>query len=252
MTRHTHAPGGFDFLSGIAAFSSGVIAHDEKEIVRVILPDIVPWAEGFDRIEKHLESENVVPASLCAIELRCPKPYSSDGFDTFNERYVERLISIGVFAEGELNPVGRTNVAPVEHAPDHQGMLAFSYTRPITVEGRRSFVIAGGGEVRGGAINSGSIVRFGEVSSSALVEKADFVMDVMEKRLAGFDLSWEHCRTINVYTKHPIEGPVLESLRRRVGESSIHGIHLYNTAPPVIDIEFEMDVKGPAWELTLP
>jgi hypothetical protein len=165
---------------------------------------------------------------------------------------VERLISIGVFAEGELNPVGRTNVAPVEHAPDHQGMLAFSYTRPITVEGRRSFVIAGGGEVRGGAINSGSIVRFGEVSSSALVEKADFVMDVMEKRLAGFDLSWEHCRTINVYTKHPIEGPVLESLRRRVGEASIHGIHLYNTAPPVIDIEFEMDVKGPAWELTLP
>jgi hypothetical protein len=224
MKCHTHPSGGFDFLSGIAAFSSGVMAHEENEIVRAVLPGVIPWAQGFDRIEQHLASEHINPSSLCAIELRCPEPYSSDGFDAFNETYVDRLMSIGVFAKGEPNSVGRTNVAPVEYAPKEQGMLAFTYTRPITVRGRRSFVIAGGGEVRGGAINSDTIVRFGETSPAALTEKAEFVMDVMEKRLAGFGLSWADTRAINVYTKHPIEGPVLQSLRKRIGPSSIQPI----------------------------
>jgi hypothetical protein len=252
MRRVENPSGGYDFLTGISAFSSGVRARDGYEIVRAVFGGVVPWREGFDRVERQLESERVSARALCSVELRCSAPYSSDGFDSFNESYVERLIAMGVFRKREDNPVGRTNVAPLFHAPEEQGMFAFSYTRPATGEGRSSFIIAGGGEVRGGAITSDTIVRFGETSPDAIAEKTQFVLDVMEKRLTGLGLSWEDARMINVYTKHPIDGPVTEAILQRAGRSSVQGIHLFPTAPPVVDIEFEMDVKGPAWDLALP
>jgi len=252
MTRKENKSGAYDFLTGISAFSGGVRAHDGYEIVRATFGEVVPWREGFDRIERQLESEKVVPSSLCSVELRCPRPYSSDGFDTFNAQYVDRLLSIGVFASGADNPVGRTNVAPLDYAPQDQGMFAFSYTRPATIEGRVSFVIAGGGEVRGGTINSDTIVRYGESSPDAIGEKAFFVLDVMEKRMTGLGLTWQDARMINIYTMHPVDGPVTDAILERVGAATVRGIHLFRAAPPVVDIEYEMDIKGPAWDLALP
>ena len=159
---------------------------------------------------------------------------------------------MGVFERGEDNPVGRTNVAPIGEAPDEQAMYAFSYVRRSTTERGISFVIAGGGEVRGGEITPETIVRYGEVTQDAMAEKAGFVLDVMEKRLTALNLSWEDARAVNVYTKHSMEGPVLDQIQRRTGRASIHGIHRFATAPPVEGIEFEMDVKGPTWEVALP
>lgn len=251
MTRKENTQGCYDFLTGIAAFSSGVRTQDGFEIVRAVFERVIPWRDGFDRVEQRLDLDGVAPMSLCSVELRCTKPYSTDGFDVFNDAYVERLQSMGVFTKGEDIPVGRTNVAPVRDAPDEQGMFAFSYVRPATTDRKVSFVIAGGGEVRGGAINPDTIVRYGEVTESAMTEKASFVLDVMEKRLGGLGLTWEDARTVNVYTRHNIEGPVSGAIDKRVGTASIHGVHRYRTAPPVEGIEFEMDVKGPTWELAL-
>lgn len=251
MRTLEHHSGHYDFLTGIPAFSSGIRAHDGFEVVRATFSRPVPWVEGFDRIERHFESESLTASALCSIELRCPKPYSADGFDTFNETYVERLLSMGVFEHGGTNPVGRTNVAPVEHAPSTQSMYAFSYVRPSTQPSGASFVIAGGGEVAGAAINDQTIVRYGDVSEDALVDKATFVLDVMEKRLGGLGLTWSEARAINVYTKHPVDGLVADLITSRVGDAALHGIHRYHTAPPVEHIEFEMDVKGPTWELAL-
>lgn len=244
--------GGYDFLTGISAFSSGVRSREGYEIVRAVFGDVVTWRRGFDRVEKQLEAEGVSARALCSVELRCSKPYSSDGFDSFNEAYVKRLRAIGVLNRDEDNPVGRTNVAPLEHAPTEQSMFAFSYARPVANEGRTSFIISGGGEVRGNAITSDTIVRYGETSPNAIEEKVLFVLDVMGKRLAGLGLSWADARMINVYTKHPIDGLVTEAILKRASSSYVHGVHLFPTLPPVVNIEFEMDVKGPAWVLALP
>lgn len=252
MERRTHDEGCYDYLTGIAAFSSGVRVQDGYEVVRCTFPRVVPWRSGFDTAEATLASNGVAPAALCAVELRCERPYSADGFDAFNETYVERLLSMGVFAKGDDNPVARTNVAPVRQAPDEQGMFAFSFVRPSTVDRGPSFVIAGGGEVRGGAINETTIVRFGETSDDAIGEKATFVMDVMEKRLTGLGLAWADARTVNVYTRHATPVAVQAALADRMGSAVVHGVHYYDTAPPVTDIEFEMDVKSPTWEQALP
>ena len=252
MEKKINERGHYDYVTGIPAFSSGVRAHTGYEIVRAVFERPLPWSQGFDAIERHFERDGGSSTDLCSIELRCPSPYTAGGFDSFNETYVQRLLSMGVFESGEENPVGRTNVAPVQHAPGEQSMYAFSYVRPSTTERAASFVIAGGGEVRGGTIDSETIVSYGDVSEDGMMAKASFVLEVMSKRLECLGLSWSDARTVNVYTKHNIEGRVERLIEARVGETGVHGIHLYRTAPPVEHIEFEMDVKGPTWELALP
>tara|TARA_A100001037_G_C15075237_1_gene601383 strand:- start:185 stop:943 length:759 start_codon:yes stop_codon:yes gene_type:complete len=248
MERIENPNGHYDFLTGISAFSSGVRAHAGFEIVRVVFERPVFWSDGFDIVERALDGNGSPSTSLCSIELRCSEPYSAGGFDDFNETYVERLLSMGVFERGQPNPVGRTNVAPIDRAPDQQSMYAFSYTREATTDRAVSFVIAGGGEVRGGEINDQTIVRYGETTPDAIEEKASFVLMVMEKRLNGLGLEWSHVRDVSVYTKHPIDSGVRTLISEQVGSTSLHGIHLYRTAPPVEHIEFEMDVKGPTWQ----
>ena len=252
MIHIENPSGGYDFLTGISAYSSGVRSREGYEIIRAVFGDVVPWRQGFDRVEKQLADEGVSMRALCSVELRCSKPYSSDGFDAFNEAYVERLRAMGVLNRDEDNSVGRTNVAPLKHAPSEQSIFAFSYTRPVANEGQTSFIISGGGEVRGSAITSDTIVRYGETSADAIEEKVLFVLDVMEKRLTGLGLSWSDARMINVYTKHPVDGLVTEAILKCAGSSGLHGLHLFPTVPPVVNIEFEMDVKGPAWVLALP
>ncbi len=251
MQRKECEAGHYDFLPGIPAFSCGVRAHEGFEIVRAVFANLVPWQEGCDLLGRHLASAGLEPPALCSVELRCSRPYSARGFDAFNETYIGRLLSMGVFRKDEINPVGRTNVSPVAHAPDEQSMYAFSYTRPATADAKPSFVIAGGGEVRGGSIDPDAIVRYGDVSEAGVLEKAAFMLDVMEKRLEGLALTWDDVRTVNVYTKHEFDESVSKLVDKRVGIGSLHGIHRYRTAPPVEHIEFEMDVKGPVWELAL-
>ena len=113
MQRLTHHAGHYDYLTGIVAFSSGVRSHPRFEIVRVLFGELVPWSQGFDRAEEHFESERLDATALCSVELRCAKPYTYEGFDTFNETYVNKLLSLGVFQKGQPTPVGRTNVAPI-------------------------------------------------------------------------------------------------------------------------------------------
>ena len=46
--------GGYRFLPGIPAFSSGVVAQPGWEIVHATLTAPVPWREGFARIDRQL------------------------------------------------------------------------------------------------------------------------------------------------------------------------------------------------------
>ena len=251
MERRTHKDGCYDFLTGIPAFSSGVCAHEGFEIVRAVFEQPLPWKAGFDRVERELDAQSISHASLCSVELRCPEPYSADGFDAFNAFYVERLVAMGVFESGSDNPVGRTNVAPIGFPVAEQCVYAFSYVRPATTDRAISFVIAGGGEVRGAKIGPDTIVSYSDVSGAGMTRKATFVLDVMEKRLTGLDLSWGDVRQINVYTKHPVDGVVSGLVKDRVGSAFVHGVHRFHSAPPVEAIEFEMDVKGATWEVAL-
>ena len=79
------------------------------------------------------------------IELRSPRPFSFGGFDEFNGAYRQLLESWGLLVDG-VNPIARTNVAPVVGPPAEPSLFGFSYTVPSAASGPPTFVVAGSGD----------------------------------------------------------------------------------------------------------
>ena len=141
--------GHYHFLKGIDPYSCGVIADPGWEIVHVTLEQALPWREGFDRVEAHLQEVGRDRQALCGMELRSPAPFTMAGFIAFNRDYCRVLKAWDLYV-GELNPVARTNVAPLFDPPGEPVLHAFSYTVPALVDTSRTLVIAGAGELREG------------------------------------------------------------------------------------------------------
>jgi hypothetical protein len=241
--------GGYRFLPGIAAFSSGVVAQPGWEIVHARLAAPVPWRDGFARIDRHLREAGRPRTALCGIMLRSPAPFTFDGFDDFNRGYRTLLGDWGILVDGD-NPIPRTNVAPVVGTPSEPLLYAFDYTVAGATPAA-TFVVAGAGELRERASGADGIVRRGETSPEAMREKARFVLTVMQDRLRALGGSWDRVTTIDVYTAHPIHGIVEDEILRAAGPAAVHGVHWYPSRPPIQGLEFEMDMRGVARELTL-
>lgn len=234
--------GGYRFLPGIAPYSSGVVAMPEYEIVHACLQTPLPWHGGLNAARQYLEGKTLTCRNLCAVELRCPEPYTMEGFIDFNTQYRRLLLDWNMMVDG-LNPVARTNVAP-EFDPPHEAMLfAFSYTRPSNVS-RPTFVVAGGGELPDGELAERRILRVGETSPDALMEKAECVAEIMNSRLQGLGGSSKLLTVLDVYTVHALR-PLLENvLVTRLPAIASRGAHWFYSRPPIVDIEFEMDMRG--------
>lgn len=239
--------GNFRFLRGIAPYSSGAVAMSGFEVVHVTLVPAPPYRQGFQAIDRHLKGQNRPPQALCGIELRSPKPFTFPGFIEFNLGYVEQLKQRGILA-GDLNPVARTNVAPEVGPPGEVLLYGFSYTAPARTT-RPTFVVAGAGELTGERLDARDIVRRGDVSPDGLRAKAAQVLDLMEQRLRGLGVGWEHVTVIEVYTVHDIFPLVQKLLLPRAGAAGIHGLRWHFARPPIEEIEFEMDVRGAVREL---
>ncbi len=235
--------GHYHFLKGIDPYSSGVIADPGFEIVHVILRDQPPWRLGFERVEAHLAAQGLGRSALCGVQLRCPRPYSIEGFIRFNDEYRRLLGEWELLLDG-LNPVARTNVAPSLEPPREPCMFAFSYSAPAAAGLAPSLVVAGAGELRGSALEASAIVRRGDTSEEGMRDKAVCVMEIMEQRLQGLGAGWEQVDQVNVYTVHPLDGFLEEVLLERMGPARQLGIHWHHTRPPVEEIEFEMDLRG--------
>ena len=242
--------GHYHFLKGIDPYSRGVIADPGFEIVRATLKEPLPWLKGFDRAAEHLETENRDPSALCGIELRCPSPYSLEGFIAFNESYCKILKQWDLYV-GEYNPVARTNVAPLYSPPEDPILHAFSYTIPFDGKTDLTLVIAGAGELRDGVLDQAGIIRCGDTDGGAMREKAAYVMKVMEERMVALGGRWDMLNAVNVYTIHPLDGLIEDVVLNRLGPARRHGVRWHHTRPPVVDIEFEMDMHGVRRELLI-
>jgi len=95
MLRDVSA-GGYRYIPGIRAFSSGVVATSGWEIVHATLAAPVPWRDGFARIDRHLREAGRPRAALCGIELRSPAPFSFSGFDADGDVSMSGLTPIAV------------------------------------------------------------------------------------------------------------------------------------------------------------
>ena len=238
----------YRFLPGIPAFSSGVVATAGWEIVHATLRVPVPWRDGFAQIERHLRAQGRPRTALCGIELRSPAPFTFEGFDTFNQGYRALLADWQILVDGE-NPIPRTNVAPVIGAPAEPSLYGFAYTIPGATP-MQTFVVAGAGEMRDRTRGPQGIVRLGDTSPEAMREKARFVMGVMQDRLRALG-EWSRVTAIDVYTALPIDGALLDEILRPAGAAAIHGIRWFPSRPPIQGLEFEVDMRGVARELSI-
>ncbi|MEJ7609380.1 MAG: hypothetical protein WKF37_24675 [Bryobacteraceae bacterium] len=241
--------GSYSFLRGIAPYSAGVVADEGYEIVHARFQRLAPFADGCERVRKHLEQVSRPAQALCGMELRSPKPFTFQGFDEFNQGYIEALTKWGLIVD-TVNPVARTNVAPEIGAPAAPSLYGFSYTVPSRTK-KTTFVVAGAGELPEGSLEPKDLVRAGETSADALGEKIRFVMGLMSGRLRGLGTDWEQVATANVYTVHPICAMLPEQIVRPMSASAIHGVTWYYSRPPIVSIEYEMDVRGCEQELML-
>jgi hypothetical protein len=242
--------GNYRFLTGIAPYSCGVVAMPGFEIVHATLQRPPTYELGFELIERHLEASGRPRQALCGIELRLPAPVSFEGFAAFNHEYQEILSQWGLMVEGR-NPIARTNIAPVVRPPEQPSLYAFSYTVPSEADSP-SFVVAGAGDLDDQTnLSTAAIVRPNETSEEALREKARTVMDVMQSRLDGLNVGWSTVTAMDVYTTHPVQPFLLDTMLGPAGDAAVHGIRWHFGHPPIKGLAFEMDVRGVRQEVRI-
>jgi hypothetical protein len=231
---------GYAFMPGVSQYSCGIGALAGFAIERVRFSRVVPMKQGFERIAEIIKAAGRPLTAFGACELRSPAPFTEDGFRAFNEIYTKTLIEWGVM-KGGVNPVARSNVCPKLDPPPEPGFHAFSFTTTAP-NAPASFVISGSGEsVEGKANYRDYTVRLGDTSPEAMLEKAKWVLDEMERRMSAFSADWRQATAVQLYTIRDVF-PFLESeLGRRGALRS--GLTWHFNRPPVVDLEYEMDCR---------
>lgn len=233
--------GGYWFLKGIGPYSAGVVAAKGFEIAHVRFLRPVALAAGFEAVAQHLSAAGRPKQALCGMELRSPRPFSFQGFNDFNAGYIAVLKKWDVLVDA-VNPVARTNIAPEIGAPSEPSLYAFSYT-VSTADTARTFVVAGAGELPEGSLDPHDVVRRGETTPQAIAGKANFVLGLMQGRVSDLGVMWADVTSVNVYTVHDLR-PLLTTVLTRLGPGSIHGVTWHFSRPPIVSVEFEMDLRG--------
>jgi len=241
-------PGDYKFIvSPGGPFSSGVTPMPGFALRRVRFARPVPMADGFAFIKMHLEREGRPVSALAACELRSPAAMTGEQFQAFNSEYLKTLHAWGCKA-GDINPLARSNLAPITEVPREAMFFAFTYTVP-EANASGDFLISGKPEIRDGAPPAARIVGGRDVSLKGLEAKARFVMDAMRERVAALGCDWNNVTAAQIYTVHDIR-PLLEPVFAHDGISQI-GLAWYPAWPPVIGMEFEVDVRCVRTELVI-
>lgn len=247
---HDFDPGSYRFLGGGFPYSAGAIAQPGFAIRRVRLASPLPVMTGFQAIRQHLAAAGRPLQALCAAELRSPQPFTMAGFQGFNRAYVDVLAQWGLVRDG-LNPVARSNVCPLFDAPTEPCFFAFSYTVPQTaaaaVPAPSDFVVAGSGEWPEDQPFPAGIVARGDLSAAGLAAKAAYVLATMRARTQGLGGDWSGLTAAQVYTVHDIHA-LMATHFAPAGLTAL-GLTWHVCAPPILELDFEMDVRRVSTEL---
>ena len=105
-------------------------------------------------------------------------------------------------------------------------------------------MVAGAGELPEGSLDPHDVIRMGETSREAIAAKARFVLGLMDGRLRGLGSGWNNVTVTNIYTVHDVNAVLAAEILPRIGAAGQHGVTWHYTRPPIISIEYEMDLRG--------
>ena len=243
MQLKRNPAGNYNYLTGIAPYSSGAVADMGYEVRHAQIFGQKPIDEALKTVASFLSNEGRPMQALCAIELRIPEPLSFSGFANFNVQY-RNLIEQYDLLLGTDNPIARTNIAPAVGELSHPSMYAFSYTveSEVTVP---TFVVAGAGDLRDQSeLAPEGIILPGRTDQAAMRSKAATVMSIMQERLMGLGVSWTDVTDINVYTAQSLANYLVDSILDPATPAGRYGIRWHYSHPPIQGLAFEMNVRG--------
>ena len=76
-------------------------------------------------------------------------------------------------------------------------------------------------------------------------------MGLMYARLRGLGVDWLSVTATEVYTIHNICPLIEQEILQPMGAAAAHGITWHYARPPIVSIEYEMDLRGVRRELIL-
>jgi hypothetical protein len=241
--------GGYIYSPGLRFASNGVVAMPGNTIERAALPTPAPFERGCAAVERHLAEIGRPIDALCGLELRLPATLPLEEFVAFNDRYLAQLEGWNLVRDG-ISPLTRTNVSPSAGAPSEPTLIAFSYTVPG--EGPEPcFVISGIAEMEVAAKYPEGIVRRGEHSAEAMAEKAACVVRVVNGHIRDLGAEWTAAAAVHLYSAHPIAFDLSRRTLPELGVAPAHGIIWHDAAPPVVDLELEVDVRRYGGEVAI-
>jgi enamine deaminase RidA (YjgF/YER057c/UK114 family) len=244
MAKLTPRPeGNFSYLPGSGTYCRGAVADKGFTLVHATFRAPLPIAQGFKAIAAHLESVGRPTQAFCGAELRIAEPFNAEGFAAFNKTYIALLDKYGL-RNGEQATGTRTNVAIAgDIAPKSPSIFAFTYTTPgARSGGRKSFIGSGLGEVN---------TAPGKSSPKAMAAKAANVMGALDEQLASLGAKWSDVSQTSMYTVRTVDSYVNEVVLAGMGPAARNGLHWFVAAPPILDLEFEVDIRGVSQELFL-
>ena len=237
--------GNYRFIPAVFQYSGGVAANPGYEIERVRFDKWLPLAEGFAQIAKYIRAAGRPLTSFCACELRSPAAFTDEGFRNFNLHYVKTLAEWGVY-DGKTNPVARSNVCPQVEPPAEPSLHAFSFTVKSDST-QPTCVISGSAEARTVDLPyEQKMVRFGETSTDAMREKAQYVVGEMGNRLTTLGFTWADVSATQLYTIYDFHSFFADELVKR--GAGRNGLTWHFNRPPVNVLTFEMDCRSVAIE----
>jgi hypothetical protein len=66
----------------------------------------------------------------------------------------------------------------------------------------------------------------------------------MGSRLNGLGADWPGVTTVDGYTVHAMERILSDVILKRIGSAGVLGVRWFFSRPPIVGIEYEMDLRG--------
>jgi hypothetical protein len=239
MDLNIHPNNKFSYIPAINAYSSGVAPLKGFKLVGIRFDKPTIFSDSLKILANYLPKINLDMSNIVSFEFRSPMPFSFNGFSDFNKQYYDQLGKLELLIN-DINPIARTNVSPL-FTEIKEPVLFGLHVLSETSETNQDFVVAGSGEVKGD-LDPKNIIARADLTQKGVEQKVLFVLEEMKQRLFTLKGKYIEPTEINVYTVHEIPN-LINIINEYLPGLAKSSIHVWKCAPPILEVEFEMDLR---------